>query len=430
MIKTESTTSKLYSYDTTSEAVASSEKNNKGIFEEAKSAKGQELQSVSFFSEDWSASVARKLGMNDFADWIDNKEAEENPEKAKKEGIISKSLRAMVKHPVITALSIATVIVGGRALYKYVQNPSNFPLAGPVNTKQVAPTSQVMTEVAKKTPKLECTPENMKILRERVASGIEYQRSINYADFEALKNMPEEKRKSLLNFLEFYPEKGSELLAFLAGEKPALLEGTTCYSINTFMGLRTDDLIVSSFFRDEKGCFLMNKKSVSKILSTNKEFFQQRLGLPVNCTLEDIERLIYRSSGSPLKEEGVYEDLIQLILGQNKYNAYHAQIVKDIKAKSLVFHPCYIKDVDEYRTLLKDTIAKQSSTYYGMSQGFKDDLIKNIDRLPAESLKNFVHDYINVFKSPNAEKEEFEFLQRLAKKLEDAQLHGKPIKFV
>ena len=72
---------------------------------------------ANFLSDDWSENMARKAGWDNFADWIGNKESIENPDK--KEGFISKSLRAMVKHPVITIVSIATIAFCGAKLYNH-----------------------------------------------------------------------------------------------------------------------------------------------------------------------------------------------------------------------------------------------------------------------------------------------------------------------
>ena len=76
---------------------------------------------ASFLSDDWSANMARKIGWSDFADWIDNKEAIENPQKAKSESFISKSLRTMVKHPILTIASIATLLL--KFLTKRLKTP-------------------------------------------------------------------------------------------------------------------------------------------------------------------------------------------------------------------------------------------------------------------------------------------------------------------
>ena len=385
-------------------------------------------KSVSFFSDDWSAYMARKLGMDDFADWIDNKEALENPENAAEENFLSKGLRTMVKHPVLTILSVAAIVSGGRYALKSLKNAQGTQVAEAVKVKEVVPITPNQALVQKPIS-LEPTPENVQKITEKVFSGIYHQSSIEFADFEALNKLSKAQKESLVTYLETYTERKPEFLSFLAGERPATLEGSVCCSINTFSGMRSDDLIVSAFFWDQKANLLMNKKAVKKIIATHKDFFQQRLGLPVGSTLEDIERLVFRSSGSPLAKKNVFEDLILLIQGHDKYNAIHAQIVKDIKKTKFLFHPCEVKDVDVYKALLKESVLSKRSTYYGMGQDFIDDVIKKIDTFPERSLRRIVAEPIEVFKTPQGERNKFQSLVRFAQDLEDAQLHGKPIQF-
>ena len=148
---------------------------------------------ANFLSDDWSENMARKAGWDNFADWIANKEAIENPNK--NEGFISKSLRAMVKHPVLTIMSIATIAFCGAKLYNHFNK----------SAQTVTSTASVADDVVKVTPppkpvvvqppKLEMTPENIEKLDLKINQGIAYEKEIGFSNIEILKDLPEDQRK-------------------------------------------------------------------------------------------------------------------------------------------------------------------------------------------------------------------------------------------
>ena len=122
---------------------------------------------ANFLSDDWSENMARKAGWDNFADWIGNKESIENPDK--KEGFISKSLRAMVKHPVLTIVSIATIAFCGAKLYNHFNKATQTVATTASVADDAIKVSQPPKPVPAPPPKLEMTPENIEKLEKNKA---------------------------------------------------------------------------------------------------------------------------------------------------------------------------------------------------------------------------------------------------------------------
>lgn len=386
---------------------------------------------ASFLSDDWSANMARKIGWSDFADWIDNKEAQENPENAKKESFISKGLRAMVKHPLLTIASIATVAFCGVKLYNHINKTQQTTTAVSSVVEDTAKVVQAPTKPIVKPPKeLEYTAENLKIVNDRINAGLAYEKEIGYSNLEILKDLSTEDKKRIKSYLDIEFDRRRSFIGFAAGERSATLECVDSSRFDLFDCLRSDKIAVAEFFWDKGGDLLINKESARKIITENLELFQKRLNLPSTSTVKDVENLVFSSSFSPLKTKGKFDDLIQLIMGNDIDDACHAQIVKDIKkCFDRYFYPGKATNLEEYKAILKKSVMDSKSSYSTMSQGFRDELIKKIDAFPQESFGKIIKEPIEVFQNPKSELLEFKRLVRLAEKLEKAQKQGSMISF-
>ena len=255
---------------------------------------------VSFFSEDWSASMARKAGWDKFADWIDNKEALENPEKSKDESFVSKALREMVKHPVLTIATVATVVFCGTKLYKHFNKATQAVATPPAVVDDVVKVTQPPKVIVEAPKELANTPENVKMLTEKINAGLAYEKEIGYSNLEILKDLAPEDRKKIVNYFNYHYEDSKNFVAFASGEAPATLQCVNGNRTDLFDCLRSDKIAVSEFFWDKGGDLVMNKEKVSKIIGENLELFKNRLGLPAEATIKDVEKLIYSMSFSPL----------------------------------------------------------------------------------------------------------------------------------
>ena len=409
-----------------------STKDDGNIFENFARKKGMDGL-ANFLSDDWSANMARKAGWDNFADWIDNKESVENPEEAKKEGFISKSLRAMVKHPVLTIVSIATLAFCGVKLYNHLNKTTAAVTSATTAAAAVDDTikaTAALKPVIKPQPELEPTEENIKMITEKINAGLIHEKEINFANLEILQGLPEEERKRAISYLNYHWDDAKSFLAFATGEAPATLQCVDSNYHNVFRGLRSDDIGVANLFWDKGGELVYSQKAVRKIISNNIELFRTRLGLAAEATVDDIIKELFSCSyNSPLRNQNKTADLMELILGNDIYDACHKQIVKDIKKVEMIFYPGCAGSLDEYKTILKKSIIGKHSSYSTMPQSFKDDLIKRIDAIPEEAFKSRITEPIEFLREPKSELEKFKRLVRLAKKLEDAQKHGTKLKF-
>ena len=384
---------------------------------------------ANFLSDDWSENMARKAGWDNFADWIGNKESIENPDK--KEGFISKSLRAMVKHPVVTIVSIATIAFCGAKLYNHFNKATQTVATTASVADDVIKVSQPPKPVPAPPPKLEMTPENIEKLELKINQGVAYERGIEFSNIEILKDLPEDQRKKIINHLHYNFDDSKRFLYFATGETPATLQCVDSNRDNLYKALENAEIEVNSLFRDKGGEILVNRKAVNKIITDNSEFFRLRLGLPVEATVKDIEKELFSSAySSPLRSKDKYADLIELILGNDIDDACHAQIVKDIRKQSdMFFYAGKADGVEEYKALLKKSLAKLNSSYAEMEQSFIDRLLNAIDSITEKNFKRLIVDPIEVFENPKSEQIEFQRMVRLAEKLEQAQKYGTNLKF-
>ncbi len=384
---------------------------------------------ANFLSDDWSENMARKAGWDNFADWIGNKESIENPDK--KEGFISKSLRAMVKHPVITIVSIATIAFCGAKLYNHFNKATQTVATTASVADDVIKVSQPPKPVPAPPPKLEMTPENIEKLELKINQGVAYERGIEFSNIEILKDLPEDQRKKIINHLHYNFDDSKRFLYFATGETPATLQCVDSNRDNLYKALENAEIEVNSLFRDKGGEILVNRKAVNKIITENSEFFRLRLGLPVEATVKDIEKELFSSAySSPLRSKDKYVDLMELILGNDIDDACHAQIVKDIRKQSdMFFYAGKADGVEEYKALLKKSLAKLNSSYAEMEQSFIDRLLNAIDSITEKNFKRLIVDPIEVFENPKSEQIEFQRMVRLAEKLEQAQKYGTNLKF-
>ena len=120
---------------------------------------------------------------------------------------------------------------------------------------------------------------------------------------------------------------------------------------------------------------------------------------------------------------------MQLLLGNDIYDACHAQIVKDIRKTGRIFYAGCASNLEEYKATLKKSVLAKNSSYVKMPQSFKDDLIKKIDSIPEEAFRSKVTEPIEFLREPKSELEKFRSLERLVQKLEKAQKYGSIIKY-
>lgn len=384
---------------------------------------------ANFLSDDWSENMARKAGWDDFADWIANKDTIENPDK--KEGFISKSLRTMVKHPVLTIVSIATIAFCGAKLYNHFNKATQTVATTASVADDVVKVSQPSKPVAAPPPKLEMTPENIEKLEAKINQGIAYEKGIEFSNIEILKDLPENQRKKIVSHLHYNFEDSKNFLYFATGETPATLQCINSNIDDLYIALQNADIEVNSLFRDKGGEILVNRKAVNKIITDNSDFFKLRLGLPVESTVNDIEKKLFCNAySSPLRSKDKYVDLMELILGNDIDDARHIQIVRDIKRQfDMFFYPGKASSLEEYKALLKKSLARKDSSYSMMEQSFIAELIEKIDSFPEDTFKRIVTEPIEVFQNPKSEQIEFQRMVRLAEKLERAQKYGTNLSF-
>lgn len=384
---------------------------------------------ANFLSDDWSENMARKAGWDNFADWIANKEAIENPDK--KEGFISKSLRAMVKHPVLTIVSIATIAFCGAKLYNHFNKATQTVTNTATVADDVIKVAPPQKTVIASPPKLEMTPENIEKLELKINQGVAYERGIEFSNIEILKDLPEDQRKRIVSHLHYNFDDSKNFLYFATGETPATLQCVGTSKENVFRALENANIEANSMFWDKGGELIVNKKSVNKIITDNSEFFRLRLGLPAEATVKDIEKELFCSAySSPLRAKDKYVDLMELILGNDIDDARHIQVARDIKRQfDMFFYPGKASSLEEYKALLKKSLARKDSSYSMMEQSFIAELIEKIDSFPEDTFKRIVTEPIEVFQNPKSEQIEFQRMVCLAEKLERAQKYGTNLSF-
>lgn len=300
------------------------------------------------------------------------------------------------------------------------------------------PETKVETPKAVDTPKpivekpklLEPTKENFEMLEKKLNEYICYEKEIGYSNIEILQNVPEEQRKRIISYLSYHSDDAKNFIAFAAGEASGVLLCVDSNCHNVFLSLEDARIDTSNFVWDSGGELIVDRKASDKIIKDNLDFFRIRLGLPVDATVEDVKKeILCCTYNSPLRNKNKSADLMQLLLGNDIYDACHAQIVKDLKKTKGIFYAGCANNLEEYKTILKKSVLSKNSSYSEMPQSFKEDLIKAIDNITEEAFRSRIDEPIEFLREPKSELEKFRSLERLVQKLEKAQKEGTTIKF-
>ena len=383
-----------------------------------------------FLRDDWTAKMARKAGNDKLANWIEGKDENGNDKEC---GFFENIARTAVKHPVLTIAAMALSIYGGRQLYKKLAGNTQTVAAESAQTiaQPVAPVTPVTPVVPESvaTLSIESIPNDIESVNRIIEEGLEYERSIHFRNLEIFQNATDKERELMLTYFRS-TNKEKELLLFASGNKPALLEGIPHLNDDVFDALRSDSVSVAEFFTNSEGNLIINNKEVGKIINENLPFFRQRLGLSETTTADEIFKCIKKSYANCLKNNSQYADLRALLLGYTKYDAYHAQLVQDLRhvAKDN-FYQIYRGDIGTYKETLKRLILDEKLTYGNMSPEFKTDLIKKIESLSTSAFRNFLNESIHVFPNAEYDRQQLEALRDLALKLRRAQTEGAMIGF-
>ena len=334
-------------------------------------------------------------------------------------GFISKITNKIKEHPILTILSVGVAAAAGIFLYRYAVS-----LKSSVNIPKLPEPALVSP------PKIEI-PEpdfsNPEIVKKVLEEGIEYEHSIGFTNLEIFKDVPEAERKRILGYFK-HLKKEQDLLLFACGEKPSMFEGIKGFNYDVFDALRSPKVRVSEYFAEEKSNFIINKEAVKKLITKNREIFRVRLGLPQDCPIDKIINEATKSWNSPLCNPKKFADLRHILTGGELYDAFHIQLVEDLKRKNNgVFHPIYAKTLDNYKKLLKDMVMDPGYTYGNLSEEFRKDLIQKIDTLTEKTYGNIIEEPIRVFEDAAYEAQQAESLKTLAKKLFRAKEFGDQI---
>ena len=405
-------------HETQSQTKFGSEKRNAGnIFAAAAERNGMH-NLADFFREDWSANMARKAGYNKFADWIENKDGDSD-------NIVEDIARAAVKHPILTIATIALSIFAGRQLYKSFAGKAQIAKAGTATKIATPPAPAAAETITAKTTEL--IPNDVEAINKIIDEGLEYERKINYRNLEILQNSTEQERNIMLSYFRA-TKKEKDLLLFASGNKPAMIEGIPHMNDDIFDSLASNSVKVAEFFSEAEGNLIMNKKEVCRVIGDNLTFFRQRLGLPETATIDEVFHHVKKSYANSLRDGKKFADLRSLLLGYPKYDAYHAQLVQDLKSiYKTGFYDIYRDNLENYKEMLKKIILDEHLTYGKMSPEFQADLIKKIDTLTQQAYRDFLIEPMHVFADATYDKKQLEALRDLALKLRKAQAEGASI---
>lgn len=321
---------------------------------------------------------------------------------------------------------LATITALAAAFIVFFKTPKKAPEAEIETSKVTEPPKPTIKEPVK----LEPTKENYEILEKKLLEIIDYEKSINYSNIEILQSIPEEKRRRIVAYLNDHLDDTKRFITFAAGEATGALLCVDSNYHNMFSSLENKDVDTSNFVWDKGGELIVDRKASEKIIKDHLEFFKIRLGLPPEANVEDVRKeLLCCAYNSPLRDKNKSADLMQLLLGNDIYDACHAQIVKDIRKSGRLFYAGCASNLEEYKTTLKNSVLGNNSSYKNMPQGFKDDLIKKIDLIPEDAFRSRITEPIEFIREPKSELEKFRSLERLVQKLEKAQKYGTTIKF-
>lgn len=381
-----------------------------------------------FLRDDWTANTARKVGFNNFADWLDNKSEDGSK---KDSGFFSNIAREAIKHPVVTLLTVSAAVWGGKKLYNALKKA---PKTATTATTTGVSTATATASLQKSVPQTQqnLTPAQ---LREVIGDGLKYEQQIGFANLEILKDVSPEARKRILNHFNYQADK-ERFVAFASGAKPGLMEKP--YSDDVFDALRSNTVKVIEAFSDDVGTLILNQKEAEKIIAANKTLFAKRLGLPETTSVAEIFKTINKASGSPLVDPKNFSDLRQLLIGATPQNAMYSQILQDItnaerhRRHGVGFVSFYKKSasgINDFKQALRDCVTDSKSSYANMSSAFKDDLLKMIDSITPEEYANRLSREVDLFQDVAYNVQKYNEKQKLAMKLENARLKAANIGF-
>ena len=426
-----------------SKPIQNSIKEDDNIF--AKSFRSAGMDSVAdFLRDDWSANMARKMGFNDFADWIDNKPDENN---IKDEGFFSNIGREMVKHPVLTLAAIVGTVFAGKSIYKALaKNKANaipdasFPKGGVTTTATVGTvtsttsnlTTQEVSKLVDDVP-IKSLDDQISELNKTIAKGIEYERSISYKNLEIFDNISEAERMKIFNRIES-SDIEKDFFLFASGSKPTFAHGNR---IDMYDCLASDKLKVAELWNATEKNLLVNQKEARKVIEKNREFFALRFDMPKTSTTDDILEMISKGWKNKLADSNKYNDIRYLLEGSIENNAYYAQFYQDIrnevKYSALTGEKCLFdrcgKDLALFKKGLKEFMETDASSYKNLPQNYKNKIHKMIDLISEEEFRLKQNGSKNLFKNDEYKLNEIKILKNLAKKLENAQKTGGKITF-
>lgn len=377
-----------------------------------------------FLRDDWSANTARKAGFENFANWLDNKTAD--GAELNDKNFFSNLAREAIKHPVITIATIATTVFLGKNLAKSLTAKNVLKNTNNAVSSVAAAPAPVVTSAPKLT---------LEQLNELVDEGLKYERGIDFANLELFKDLTPKERQKLMNHFNSMV-KQQDLLSFAGGSTPGIME----YSVlpDIFDGLRSDTVRVIESLNPDVGTLILNQEAAKKIITSNKAFFAQRLGLPETTSVENIFSLVSKPSCGPLSETNTYLDLKMLLIGGLKKNATFAQILEDINIAEKYkymdvgfnsFHSKAAKGLDSFKQALIDSVNSSKSSYSKMPQSCREEILKTIDSITPKEYARRLGEPIDFFQGKAYETQRYNALQNLATKLKKASETGATISF-
>lgn len=338
---------------------------------------------------------------------------------------LSKNTYGIASPTLIAITAIASFVLLCASLIKRSKKSTETPKGPSVVTPAPKP-------IIKEPIKLEYTKENLDMLTKEFEKLVSYEKEIDFANLEILQKLSPEEKNRIVDYLKRHPKDAENFIAFATGEVSGTLQCVDTPCVNIFSSLEDVNTNINSvnLFWDKGGDLVLNKKATKEIIRKNLDFFKIRLNLPAEASVEDVEKELFSFSyNSPLRNNKKSGDLMEILIGNDIYDACHAQIVRDIKNSGKRFYPGCADTLEEYKTILKDSLSSNQSSYYNMPQKFKDDLIKKINSIPLEAFKERIDEPIEFIRETRSELEEFRRLERIVKKLETAQKLSSTVKF-
>ena len=398
-----------------------------------------------FFRDDWSANTARKMGLDNFADWIDNK-PDENGEKD--EGVLSNFARKMVKHPFLTISLIVGTAFAGKAIYNSVaKNKANIVAnATPKTVGTTGATRATVVSAIDSSPRppqvpkiienLSSKPINEQIdeLTKIVAKGLNHERNIEYKDLEIFENLTLEQRRSVISMLQ-YQTAEKEFLSFATGNQSIFFLGGDWGKYSYLDGVK---IKATTLMGQKRPNFLINTKKAREIIDKNREFIIHRFNMTANTTTDEILSTFCGNINNRLNNRNQFADIIELLCGATEKNAIYSQIYQDlsnaekyIAARNLNTYSVYNeakKGFEAYKTALKKFISSDKSSYKNMPEKFKQKVLDIIDSLKEQDYEYRALGAKDFFNNEEYLEKKLKVLKDMAIKLINAETYGAKIK--